>query len=360
MFPTFMRITSNFSHQLTHQCPAATAPPCWMRRALCMLREGTGTLPCQQSSHRQDPSRSSYRDDRHTGSCVERSTAAAPGRNPASRGAHSGRCRNPCLWMRTPVESGNPWWPKWSSQPRGAMASSPRRQVKLVYSFSVFFFGVWYSLEMRTVQRSTRTVWSWRSQNSLDAAARLSTVAAPNPARAPNYRARRAEPSRAGQRGVDVSFSLARLLAPCLCPEAKTVLTVACLAPVFSPQKPPVSFSPRGPCTRTHKQFRNSSEKCSNIFPGRFFRSWTTTKLLEIVDKDLPTRPCIMVLVITCVYALALKVLPPIQMQIQSQVLLTTHVGRYLHLIKAYFLKGFSFFTCADFSCASGKINSPQ
>lgn len=79
--------------------------------------------------------------------------------------------------------------------------------------------------------------------NSLDAAAGLSTVAAPNPTRARNYRARRAEPSRAGLRGVDVSFSLARLLAPCLCPEAKTALTVACLAPCFSPQKPPVSLS---------------------------------------------------------------------------------------------------------------------
>lgn len=73
--------------------------------------------------------------------------------------------------------------------------------------------------------------------NSLDAAARLSTVAAPNPTRAPNYRARRTEPSRAGQRGVDVSFSLARLLVPCLCPEAKTALS-----PVWLPSFPHINL----------------------------------------------------------------------------------------------------------------------
>lgn len=83
---------------------------------------------------------------------------------------------------------------------------------------------------------------SWRFPNSLDAAAGLSTVAAPNPTRARNYRARRAEPNRAGQRGVDVSFSLAGPLSPCLCPEAKTALTVACLATLSYPQKPPVNL----------------------------------------------------------------------------------------------------------------------
>lgn len=92
------------------------------------------------------------------------------------------------------------------------------------------------------ISRAVRAVRDWRFPNSLDAEAGLSTVASPNPTRARNYRARQAEPSRAGQRGVNVSFSLAGQVAPCLCPEAKTAPTVACLTPSFSPQKPPLSL----------------------------------------------------------------------------------------------------------------------
>lgn len=102
-------------------------------------------------------------------------------------------------------------------------------------------------------------------------------MAAPNPTRAPNYRARRAEPSLAGQdrqRGVDVSFSLARLLALSLCPEANIALTVACLAPFFSPQKP---------------LLRPAPERVNSWSPFRYTEA-LTRRISSRAGKDLPIK----------------------------------------------------------------------
>lgn len=182
----------------TYLRPAAlTGRPCWTRRALCTLREGTGILLCQPGRHRLDPSRCSG--GTRTGSCVEPSTTAAPGRNPASRAARSARCRSPCLWLKTPAGSENPWWPRWSFQPQGGKVSSPRRQVRIVRSFLGLFSCVCVCvcllLNCKAAVLSSPHSLELAFPNSLNAAAGLSTVAAPNPTRARNYRARRAEPS---------------------------------------------------------------------------------------------------------------------------------------------------------------------
>lgn len=154
-----------FRYGWTYRCPADLAePPCWMLRAPCMLHGGKGTLPSQRGRHRRDPFRWGCSGGMRTGSCAERSTAAVPGRNPASRGARSDRYRSPYLWRRTPAWSGNPWKPRWNHRPRGWRASSPRRQVRTARSFSGVYLAVVVSDRVCSELRSS-TVWKLLTQS---------------------------------------------------------------------------------------------------------------------------------------------------------------------------------------------------
>lgn len=164
---TFMLIffLKIFRYGWTYRCPADLAePPCWMLRAPCMLHGGKGTLPSQRGRHRRDPFRWGCSGGMRTGSCAERSTAAVPGRNPASRGARSDRYRSPYLWRRTPAWSGNPWKPRWNHRPRGWRASSPRRQVRTARSFSGVYLAVVVSDRVCSELRSS-TVWKLLTQS---------------------------------------------------------------------------------------------------------------------------------------------------------------------------------------------------
>lgn len=96
-----------------------------------------------------------------------------------------------------------------------------------------FRFVVCLFVFFTSVLRAT-CAQSGASQSSLAAAPGLSTVAAPNPARAGNYRVRRSQSSRSGLTGVNFSFPLAGWLALASAPGPRRCR----LSPVWLPSSP--------------------------------------------------------------------------------------------------------------------------